>query len=173
MFEKYRSAIELVPYDPAWPAQFEAEAARIAPAFGKTLVSIEHIGSTAVAGIKAKPLIDLLVVVGDIREVDRRTARLVAMGYNARGDLGIAGRRLFTRWDFYTPTHNVHCYQQGDAEIADRMDFCAYLRAHPHHAAEYSALKERLAAQHPRDISSYVRGKTAFVMATLRLARAR
>src|SRR5690349_637940 len=119
--------ITLVPFDPAWAMMFEAEAIRIAPVFGKTLCSIEHIGSTAIPGIKAKPLIDLLVVVHDIREVDRLTSRMVSLGYDARGDLGIAGRRLFTRRDFYTPTHNVHCYQEGDPEIADRRAFGNYL----------------------------------------------
>lgn len=164
--------IVLVPFDPGWAGMFEAEAARLAPVFGAALVQIRHIGSTAIPGIKAKPLIDLLVIVRDIREVDRLTARVVALGYEARGDLGIAGRRLFTKWDFYTPTHNVHCYQEGDPEIDDRLSFGAYLLAHPQRAAEYSRLKESLAQKFPRDISGYVRGKTKFVRETLRLAAA-
>jgi GrpB-like predicted nucleotidyltransferase (UPF0157 family) len=150
---------------------FAAEAAGIAPTFGNTLISIEHIGSTAVPGIKAKPLIDLLVVVRSIREVDTLTSRITAQGYEARGDLGIEGRRLFTRWNFFTPTHNMHCYQQGNPEIADRLNFCTYLREHPERAAEYSTLKEHLAQKYPRDISAYVRGKTDFVTATLRMAQ--
>jgi GrpB-like predicted nucleotidyltransferase (UPF0157 family) len=164
--------ITLVPHDPAWALMFQQEAARIAPVFGATLCRIEHIGSTAIPGIKAKPLIDLLVIVRDIRAVDRLTSRMVALGYDARGDLGITGRRLFTKRDFYTPTHNVHCYQEGDPEIEYRLKFADYLRAHPQRAAEYSLLKERLAQQFPKDISSYVRGKTRFVKETLRLATA-
>ncbi len=151
---------------------FEVEAARLAPAFGATLLEIRHIGSTAIPGIKAKPVIDLLAIVRDIREVDRSTSRIVSLGYEARGDLGIAGRRLFTKWAFYTPTHNAHCYQEGDPEIRDRLDFADYLRAHPLRAAEYSRLKEALAEKFPRDISSYVRGKTSFVEETLKLAEA-
>jgi GrpB-like predicted nucleotidyltransferase (UPF0157 family) len=164
--------IVLVPHDPAWAVMFCDEATRIAPAFGRTLCRIEHIGSTAIPGIKAKPLIDLLAIVRDIREVDRLTARFVALGYDARGDLGITGRRLFTKRDFYTPTHNVHCYQEGDPEIGYRLKFADYLRAHPPRAAEYSLLKESLAQKFPKDITSYVRGKTSFVKETLRLADA-
>lgn len=160
----------VVPYDPTWAAMFDEEVQRVSPTFGDTLLLIEHIGSTAVPGLASKPPIDLLAVVRDIRTVDALTTDIAAQGYEPRGDLGIAGRRLFTKWNFFTPTHNLHCYQQGDPEIADRVNFSAYLRMHPQRAAEYGALKEELAQQFPRDISAYVRGKTSFVHETLRLA---
>jgi GrpB-like predicted nucleotidyltransferase (UPF0157 family) len=162
----------VVEYDPAWIVMFHEEAARLAAVLGDAVLRIEHVGSTAVPGLQAKPLIDLLPVVTDINRVDDLTPALEEMGYVARGDYGIAGRRLFTKPSLETPTHNVHCYQVGNPEIADRVDFRDYLRAHPEHAADYGALKERLADEFPTDVTSYVKGKNDFVSKTLQLAAA-
>ncbi len=89
--------IRVVAYDPAWPAAFEQEAAVLAGILGAGLVTIHHIGSTAVPGLPAKPVIDLMPLVRDIEGVDWLGPAMAGAGYNEWGEYGIPGRRLFTK----------------------------------------------------------------------------
>jgi GrpB-like predicted nucleotidyltransferase (UPF0157 family) len=157
----------VVPYDAAWPAAFEAEARAVAAAMGENLVAIHHIGSTSVAALHAKPVIDMLPVVADIAAVDRRAAAMQALGYEAMGEFGIAGRRYFRRDNAAGQrTHQVHAFQVGSPHIERHLAFRDYLRAHPAVAARYGALKSELAAAHPHDIEAYMDGKDAFIKET-------
>jgi GrpB-like predicted nucleotidyltransferase (UPF0157 family) len=85
--------IKVVPYRASWPAAFEASARQVADAFGPRLVTIHHIGSTAIPGIHAKPLIDMLAVVDDVGRLDERNPQVSALGYEAMGEFGIAQAR--------------------------------------------------------------------------------
>lgn len=91
--------VEVVAHDPNWRGEFETEAGRIADAMGDVLVAIHHIGSTAIAGIYAKPVIDILVEVRDVSEVDESSSEMTRLGYEALGEFGIAGRRYFRKDD--------------------------------------------------------------------------
>jgi GrpB-like predicted nucleotidyltransferase (UPF0157 family) len=93
------SRIAVVPYDPCWPLDFERAAGEVITALAANLLAIHHIGSTSIPGIHAKPVIDILAVVLDLRAVDERTDAIRSLGYQVMGEFGIAGRRYFRRDD--------------------------------------------------------------------------
>ena len=159
--------VEIHPYDPAWAADFAAEAARLAPVFGANLVAVHHIGSTAVPGLPAKPIIDILPVVHDLALVDGLNAPMAALGYIAKGENGIPGRRYFRKGSDAHHTHHVHVFEASSPEIAKHLAFRDYLRAHPEDRDAYGRLKTTLAAQYRTDPPAYTEAKTEFVQAIL------
>lgn len=162
----------IVPHDPRWAAAFEGEAAQLRPIFGNELLALHHIGSTAVPGLAAKPILDLMPVVRDITQVDSLNEALAGLGYQARGENGIPDRRYFTRGEDAHRTHHMHCYGPDSPEVSRHLDFRDYLRAHPATAEEYGRLKAVLAQQFPNDITAYVAGKAGFILETLHQAQA-
>ena len=164
-------AVRVVQYDPRWPELYTAEAERILAALrerGLALV-LEHSGSTAIPGLSAKPILDILAG----RSADSDRAPLIAAledaGYTYRGEQGIPGRDFFRRGD--PRSHHVHLATVGSQFWADHLHFRDYLRAHPERAVRYGNVKQTLAQQFPRDREAYIEGKTGFVSETLRLAR--
>lgn len=160
--------VEVVPYDPAWPAQAEAEIARLSAALAGLLVVVHHFGSTAVPGLCAKPIIDLLGEVTELDQVEAHNAAMIALGYTPLGEYGLPGRRFFPRIidpEISARSHHVHLYQAGHPEIRRHLVVRDYLRAHSAEAAAYGELKAQLAAQFPWDIDRYLQGKDAFVKA--------
>ena len=155
--------IEVVPYNPDWPRLYSAEAESIAAALGGEMTAIHHIGSTAIPGIKAKPVLDFLVAVHRIEKVDQHNGSMIALGYEPRGEYGIPGRRYFIKHTAGTRSHHVHIFQNGNSEITRHLNFRDYIRAHPDEARAYSRLKEDLARQHPEDSRGYNEGKNEFV----------
>jgi GrpB-like predicted nucleotidyltransferase (UPF0157 family) len=156
--------VEVVPYDPLWREAFEAEAEQIALAMADNVIAIHHIGSTAIPGIYAKPVIDFLIEVKDIHEIDAQNAAMAALGYEAMGEFGLPGRRYFRK--DRSPgirSHNVHTYEIGSPEIIRHLAFRDYMIAHPDLAQQYSELKRQLAKQYPQDIEGYMDGKDQFV----------
>src|SRR5690348_16655931 len=97
-----RVSVELWPHDPAWAGLAEAESARLAGVLGDNLLTVHHIGSTAIAGIRAKPIVDLLPVVRDLAALDAKEAEMVALGYVWRGEFGLPGRRFCLRSELET-----------------------------------------------------------------------
>lgn len=162
--------IEVVPHNPAWKEKYAAEKGLLLNIFGKLVHSIHHIGSTAIPGIKAKPVIDIMIVVQDIQKVDHLNQAMIAAGYTPRGEYGIAGRRYFNKDTNGIRSHHVHSYALGNPEIKWHLDFRDYLRAHPDEAQAYSRLKESLAAQYRHDSETYSDSKTDFVQRILALA---
>lgn len=163
--------IEVVPYDPAWPALYRAEAASLAALLGDELVAIHHIGSTSVPGLPAKPIVDILPVVREIQRVDARNDLLLAAGYVPKGENGIPGRRYFSKDGGGLRRVHVHTFAAGHPEVARHLNFAAYLRAHPDAAAAYAELKRELAQRFPNDTASYTDAKSAFIRAIDEKAR--
>jgi len=157
-------SVYLVPHDAKWAEAFARESAAVAGALGELLIAIHHIGSTAIPGIRAKPIIDMLAVVHALSPLDARTPLLEALGYEAMGEFGIPGRRYFRKDDAGgNRTHQIHAFAAGSPQIARHLAFRDFLRAHPDDAARYEALKERLAQAFPSDIASYADGKDASI----------
>lgn len=152
-----------MPYDPWWPSLFSAEAERLRAIFVTHLVAIHHIGSTAVPGLSAKPVIDILPVVSDITQVDGLNEALQNLGYSPKGEAGLPGRRFFLKPAEDFRTHHVHCFQTGNPEIERHLAFRDYLISHPDEARTYGQIKETLAQQFPHDIQGYMDGKDAFI----------
>jgi GrpB-like predicted nucleotidyltransferase (UPF0157 family) len=158
--------VVVVDYDPSWPLAFEALRAAIAPELAGVALAIEHVGSTAVPGLSAKPVIDIDVVVPDA-EVSAGIARLGQLGYAHLGDLGIPQREAFTA-PAGGPRHNLYLCPQSSPALANHLAVRDHLRAHPAVAQAYGALKKQLAEQHADDIGAYIEGKTAFLVSILR-----
>lgn len=161
--------VTVVDYDPTWPEVFERLRATIAPVVGDLAVAIEHVGSTAVPGLAAKPVIDLDVVVRAPSDVPMVVARLATLGYDHLGDLGVAGREAFRPPDG-SPPHHLYVCRSGGPALENHLALRDRLRRQPELAAAYGALKKRLAQRFPHDIDGYVVAKTDFVVAALREA---
>ncbi|MBI4310263.1 MAG: GrpB family protein [Chloroflexi bacterium] len=171
----------VVDYDPAWPAQFAELRRVIAAALGDLALAIEHVGSTAIPGLAAKPIIDLDVVIASSECLPEVVARLAALGYAHEGDLDVPGREAFARQDDRTPwdgtgrawpEHHLYVCPQDSAELARHLAFRDHLRAYPDAAAAYAALKRRLALRFRNDREAYTLGKSAFVEGVLKGAMA-
>lgn len=154
--------IEVVPYRNEWPGMFEAEARLIKQALGDNCIAIHHIGSTAVPGLAAKPVIDLLPVVKSIVQVDQSNAAMQQLGYEARGESGMLFRRYFPKGGDER-THNVHVYEEDNPEIERYLKFRDWMRAHPLDREAYGNLKKEVALKHPHNILDYCMGKDEFV----------
>ena len=156
------SIIEVVPYRNEWPGLFAAEARLIAQALGDNCLAVHHIGSTAVPGLAAKPVIDLLPVVKNIVEVDQSAAAMLQLGYHVHGESGMLFRRYFSKGGDKR-THNVHAYEEGNPEIERYLKFRDWMIAHPEDREAYATLKKELALKYPHDILNYCMGKDEFV----------
>ncbi len=154
--------IEVVPYSDDWPVKYEEESGSVRNILGEELIEIHHIGSTAIPGMSAKPIIDILPVVKDIKKVDSFNSRFIDSGYEPRGELGLPGRRYFAKGGD-NRTHHLHIYQVGNPEIERHLAFRDYMITHPEEAEAYAELKESLAKQFPHDTPSYCDGKDEFV----------
>ncbi len=155
-------SILLTLHDPAWSQKFTDEAQLIKNVLGDELVAIHHIGSTAIRGIKAKPVIDILPEVHDIEKIDSLNGEMVKLGYTPRGENGIPLRRYFIKDMNGVRAYQTHIFQAGNPEIARHLNFRDYMRAHPDEAKAYEALKENLAAQFDNTLD-YANAKSDFV----------
>ncbi len=149
-------------YNEKWPFLFKEEAEKLKLLFGSEIVEIHHIGSTAVPGLKAKPIIDMLPVVKNIELVDSYNEEMKKFGYEPKGENGLPGRRYFKKGGD-NRSHHVHIYQIGHPDITRHLAFRDYLREHPVEKEQYGALKTTLAKQFPYDIDSYIKGKDSLV----------
>ncbi|MGB3294973.1 MAG: GrpB family protein [Phormidesmis sp.] len=157
--------VVVVPHDPKWSEMFERESECIHHALGENVVTVHHIGSTAIPGIYAKPIIDLLVEVKDIARVDEQNAQMVLLGYEAMGEFGITGRRYFRKESLQKRTHHVHIFAVGSDQVERHLAFRDYLVGHPGDAQAYSELKRSLAKAYRTDIGKYMDGKDGFIKA--------
>ncbi|MGE5702877.1 MAG: GrpB family protein [Clostridia bacterium] len=153
---------EVVAWSEKWRDAYLQESQALRKIFLDELVDIHHIGSTAVQAIGfAKPIIDILIVVKDIQQVDRKNGEMALLGYEAKGEYGIEGRRFFIKGGDQR-SHHVHIYQEGHDQIDAHLQFRDYLRHHPDDAQAYGELKVKLAQQYPVDVPLYQQGKDAF-----------
>jgi len=153
--------VRLSEYTPDWPLRFEEGAALLREIYGDLILRFEHFGSTSVPGMKAKPVIDMMVIVRDITAVDEYNPRMIAAGYDAAGEWGIPGRRLLRKGG-EDRSHHIHFYEDGNPQIARHLVVRDYLRAHADEAEAYSAIKEELASVHA-ETSGYSPAKKAYV----------
>ena len=155
--------VEVVAYDPQWPQRFAAEAAAVQAALGDAVLRIEHVGSTAVPGLAAKPIIDMMPLVRSVREVDRHIGAMAQAGYTPRGEFGLPGRRYYVKGPAHARLVHCHIYQADNPEVERHLAFREYLCAHPAALDAYARLKLELAQAHPTDIVAYMDGKDALI----------
>jgi GrpB-like predicted nucleotidyltransferase (UPF0157 family) len=161
--------VRIVEPDPRWPSLYEQLRDRAVAALGDLVVRVEHVGSTSVPGLGAKPVIDLDVVIRSRDDLPEAIRRLAAYGWEHIGDLGITGREAFSRPPGL-PTANLYVCAEDSDELRRHCAFRDYLRAHPDEAAAYERLKRELAARFSDDVDSYAEAKSEFVQRILRLA---
>jgi GrpB-like predicted nucleotidyltransferase (UPF0157 family) len=157
--------IVIAEYDPSWPARFEEERQRIAAALEATAIRVEHIGSTAVPGLAAKPIIDVLVTVANPEDEAAFVPRLEAAGYELR--VREPGHRMFR-----TPERDVHVHiwADGDPDVTRQLTFRDRLRCSPGDRAEYERLKRELAARDWEDMNHYAEAKSPLIDAIVERA---
>ncbi len=159
--------IEVVDYNPQWPFTFAEIAASVQAAFTNgPQIEVEHVGSTSVIGLPAKPIVDMDVVIPSRADLPDAVMRLATLGYVHQGDGGIPGRESF-RSPPNSPRHSLYICAQDSAERRRHLAFRDYLRAHPGDARQYGELKRELAACHVTDIDAYSSGKTEFAQKVL------
>ena len=163
--------IEVVDYDPSWPRRYEEERDRIAAALGDAVVAIEHVGGTAVPGLPAKPVIDIMVGVADIERAGQAVAGLINLGYQYVPELEsqLPERRYFRRGS--PETHHVHMVPVGSDFWEEHLLFRDYLRGNPQAAEEYGKLKRGLANRFRFDRDAYRAGKVPFIDTVVDAAR--
>lgn len=152
--------VEVRPYDPAWPEAFATLRNFLAPLLARYGCRLEHVGSTAVPGLAAKPVIDADFILNDPRQWPGIRTALATLGFQHRGDGGLPGREMFTeslRLDF---RHNFYVCMPDSPHLTNHLRLRDYLRSHPEAAARYGALKTALAQRHPEDVDSYCAGKS-------------
>lgn len=163
--DRFDPAIRIVDYDPAWPVLAEAEFRCIEQALGELAISAEHVGSTAVPGLAAKPIIDLQVSVDRMEPRERYVQPLQRIGY-----LFVPAPESLDRCFFAKPperprTHHLHVCAAGSVTEFRHIAVRDFLRAHVNEAASYAALKRELVARHPQDRLAYIEGKDGYVTA--------
>ena len=165
--------MKLVPYNAEWPAMFAREKEMLAGVFGALVLDIHHFGSTAIAGMPAKPTIDVMVVVRDIEAVDARNHAMTGLGYIPRGEHGIAGRRYFVRWDASGTQHasHIHIYAEGHPHIESELLFRDYLRVDPASCHAYAEVKRIASRRFLYSPAEYEDAKRDCVMKILAKAR--
>lgn len=156
--------IEVLPYDPAWSEAFEDIKAELSNALGRLSLRIEHVGSTSVKGLSAKPVIDIDVVIADRSVLGEVIKALGSIGYYHEGDLGITGREAFGyEGKEHLMQHHLYVCAEGSHELKRHLAFRDWLRSHPEDVREYSRIKEEGARLFPNDIDGYIRHKSPFI----------
>jgi GrpB-like predicted nucleotidyltransferase (UPF0157 family) len=160
----------VLPYDPAWASDFAAIKREIEEAVGDAILGIEHVGSTAVEGLSAKPCIDVDVVIRSYEDLDEVIRGLAAIGYRHEGDLGIPGREAFAYENKpHLQTHHLYVCPRDSEELRRHVVFRDYLRSHPEAVRRYGQVKETAARLYPDDIDGYIAFKSPCIEELYRL----
>ena len=162
--------VTVLPYDASWKTAFEDIRRELDAALGDLAVGIEHVGSTSVEGLCAKPIIDIDVIIRDYSVFDGVVRKLASIGYIHEGDLGIRGREAFkyTHKPHLQKHHLYVCPQDSD-ELRRHITFRDYLRSNPDAAQEYGAVKEAAAHLYPEDIDGYIACKSPCIQRLYRM----
>ncbi|MCM3902740.1 MAG: GrpB family protein [Pyrinomonadaceae bacterium] len=163
-----KGTVRLMPHVEVWHQLFAQEEARLRDAIGEQVVAIEHVGSTAICGLSAKPVIDIAVAVREISDAEKCVMPLENIGYEYRGEYGIPGRHYFIKGE--PRTHHVHMVELSGNFWRTHLLFRDYLRRCPEVAKEYENLKKELAQKHAEDREAYTEGKAAFIGSVLEAA---
>jgi GrpB-like predicted nucleotidyltransferase (UPF0157 family) len=150
--------VHIVAYDPSWPTLFAQERNLILQAVGQWIEEVEHVGSTAIPGLDAKPVVDLVVGLKDMSDALSLVEPLRSLGYSYWAEGAKAHHHLFVRFvdlEMSARTHNLHVVEAGGQYWEERLLFRDYLRKHPETAKKYARLKHRLATRHRDDREAY------------------
>jgi GrpB-like predicted nucleotidyltransferase (UPF0157 family) len=164
-----REEVVLVPHQPSWSAAFQLERQHLLEVAPTQFVDLQHFGSTAIPGIPAKPIIDILAGVASMEIADSLAAPLLQFGYvtSAEFNASLIERRWYMRHAFGRRTHHLHIVIFDSSTWRRHLEFRDALRSNTKLAGEYAALKIQLASQHATDREAYTHAKTEFVLAVV------
>ena len=171
--------VEVVPYDSSWPEHFTGIRQIVAEAVGDLALAIEHVGSTSVPGLAAKPILDIDIVIESAGVWPKIAKRLAPLGYFHQGDLGLTGREAFGREGVDVPRdgsgrlwpkQNLYVVPEGNIHLVRHLAFRDFLRVHPEDAHSYGELKFRLAQEFRDSREAYTEAKNEFIEAIYRKA---
>jgi GrpB-like predicted nucleotidyltransferase (UPF0157 family) len=162
-----RGTVEIEPHREAWQREYEAEIERLAALGGDRIHRFEHVGSTAVRGLAAKPIVDLAGVVADLDAARELVPELEDAGYEHRPDAEVPDRVFLAKGPRSERTHYLSLTEDGSEYLREALAFRDFLREHPGTRREYEALKRELAAETPEDRASYTAAKAEFVESVL------
>lgn len=163
--------VELVAHQPEWLFMAEEEAERILASLPIEVIGIYHIGSTSIPGIKAKPILDFVLEVADMKVLLSCSGALEDLGYINKGESGIPGRQFFSKDTNGSRSHHLHVFETGHPDITRHLAFRDYLRSNPNAAKEYERLKEELAKRYPQKSGDYTEAKSDFILTMDEVAR--
>lgn len=153
--------VMVVPYNSTWPCEFEKIKQELLPVIGEYIIAIEHVGSTSVNGLSAKPIIDIDIVIPNYDCFEMIAEILSEIGYQHEGNLGIKDREAFKYIDkAHLMKHHLYVCPKDSEELKRHLVFRDYLRTHLEDVAEYSNIKQEAAALYPTDIDSYIEYKS-------------
>ena len=153
--------VTVAPYDPQWPQEFEAIRMELEAVLGTLALRIEHIGSTSVPGLSAKPIIDIDVVIRDYDSFPEVVKKLALAGYEHEGDLGIPEREAFCyEGKDHLQRHHLYVCPEHSRELSRHIAFRDFLRSDPEAVKKYSTVKETAARLFPDDIDKYIEYKS-------------
>jgi GrpB-like predicted nucleotidyltransferase (UPF0157 family) len=156
--------ISVVPYNPSWADEFEKIKDELTPALLDFVISIEHVGSTSVPGLYAKPIIDIDIVIGE-GSFSKVNALLEKAGYFHIGDLGITGREVFKYENKpHLTEHHLYVCNEDSDELKRHISLRDFLRNNEDYRKKYSEIKLEMASKFPHDIDNYIEGKQPVVL---------
>jgi GrpB-like predicted nucleotidyltransferase (UPF0157 family) len=164
--------IAVLDYDPEWAVQFNELKQIVEVQLSGLILGIEHVGSTAVVGLAAKPIIDIDIIIDDVSHLNKIIPKLADLGYVFRGDLGIQDRYAFSATTDCVPItpsgrkwlrHHLYCCILGSPSLENHLILRDALRNNPALVKEYALLKKQLADLHPYDMDAYIEGKSSFI----------
>lgn len=154
--------MNIVEHDPRWEKMFEVEKAILKKVFNENIIKIEHIGSTSVPDLAAKPIIDIIIIVYDINKVNKFNGEMAKYGYTAKGEYGMPGRRYFVKLkeDGINRTHHVHIFEKENLFTDNMLLFRDFLRVNKQARIKYENTKRELSKKYYHDSTSYTNGKS-------------
>lgn len=166
-----RLEVKLEDYNEDWKEKFEKERKTLSQIFKEDALEIQHVGSTSIPGLEAKPIIDIAIAVKELEIALKYVEKMEEAGYSFRGNAGVEGRYFFAKGPEDNRTHYVHIEPINSPNWETHIFYKKYLLEHPEIVAEYEKLKEELARLYPEDRKKYTSGKNDFIQKILNKAR--
>lgn len=166
-----KNLVNVYPHSEEWSVLFEKEKINVCNCIKEYVIDIQHVGSTSIRGIYAKPIIDIVVAINDLKDGFKLIEDLEYIGYHFKGSLGKSNRFFFWKGNEDNNTHNLHIVQYGDKNWDNLILFRDFMNNHSDYRDKYCSLKLDLANKYKNDRDAYTKGKTKFVIDVIQLAK--
>ena len=166
-----RGIVELENYNEKWKKEYEKERDLLKSVLGDKIIEIEHVGSTSIVGLKAKPVIDILIAINSLDEIEEIEQLLIEYDYSNRGHQGVEDRYFFAKGPEDARSHYIHFVEKDNNTYINLLWFKRHLLKHPEYIEKYCELKQELASQYSEDRKKYTAGKSNFITEVISLAK--